>query len=138
MLQTRLTLGRLRSPAAGAANAFGAATGPSRRRAAVVTHRFKLANAGVDRASAHAQHLGHIGDPAATNLQRLDRRVATPVILWQGGIEQPHEIFVLVTVTGKLAHQPTHKVPCVVAIVSLGVLPLNTLTFFCNLLGEIY
>jgi hypothetical protein len=108
LLQTRLALRRLRSAPAGAADTLGMAAGPPRRRATVFAHRLKLANPGVDGPPAHAQHLGHIGNPTTTDLQRLDRRIAAPVILRQGGAVQPHGVFVLLIVTVKLAHQATN------------------------------
>ena len=76
------------------------------------------------------------GNPTATNLQRLDRRVAAPMILRQGGAVQPHGVFVLLIVTVKLAHQTTHKVLCVVAIASLDAHILNVLTRIHENLNE--
>jgi hypothetical protein len=37
-------------------------------------------------------------DSSKPNLQRLDRRAATPVILWQGRAVQPHGVFVRLVV----------------------------------------
>ena len=106
--------------------------GPLRRRALAGVHRLELANPGVDRASTHAQHPRDIGDPAATNLQRLDRGIAAPVILGQGSAVQSHGVFVRLVVTVKLPHQATHAVQCVVAILSLGSRQLNMLTHLPN------
>jgi hypothetical protein len=136
VLQTRLALGHLRSPAARAADAPGVAAGPTGRRAAVLVHRIELANPGVDRAPAHPQHLRNVGDPAATDLQCLDRRVAAPVVLRQGRAIQAHEILVLVTVTGKLAHPTTYTLQCEVAIVSLEAHLFNIFARTRNISGE--
>jgi hypothetical protein len=80
LLQPRLACAGLGAAAPAAADALGAATGTVRVVGVVVAHRRQLADAGVDGTAAHPQDAPHVGDAAKANLQRLQRRVAPPVV----------------------------------------------------------
>jgi len=103
-LQARLTTGGLWPPAARSADALGAAAGTMRMIMIVVAHRVQLVNPGIDGSPAHAQHPRDVGNPAETDLQRLDRGIAASVVLRQGAAVQPHGLFVVLVITVKLAH----------------------------------
>jgi hypothetical protein len=107
--QAGLARACLGPPAAAPTHALRVATWARRRATVARVHCLQLAYACVERASAHAQHPGDIADPATADLQRLDRRIAPPVVLRQRRAVQPHRVFMLGTVACKRAHLVTRS-----------------------------
>ena len=103
-LQQRLALGDRRSTSAGPARSLGVSAGALRVLRIVVAHLLQLAYPRVDRTATHAQHPCNIGYAAITNLQRLDRGIAAPMIFRQRPAVQPHRFLVDCPVTRKFVH----------------------------------